>query len=242
MGTGGAGRGAQESFDRRGNGLAKDVLLILVRHGESLWNRENRFTGWVDVDLSPVGEDEARSAGNRLAPFGLSRTFTSGLRRAQRTLSLILEVSDRGTLPVERSDALNERHYGDLQGLDKDETAKKFGAAQVHIWRRSYDIAPPGGESLKMTKERVLPYVHGTILPCLLRGENCLVVAHGNSLRAMIMELEQMNSDEITQLNIPTATPIVYRLKVVAPDPGPISGLPGIAILEKSVLDGSGKG
>ena len=140
------------------------------------------------------------------------------------------------------SEALNERHYGDLQGLDKDETAKKFGAEQVHIWRRSYDIAPPGGESLAMTKDRALPYVHSIILPELLKGENCLVVAHGNSLRAMVMELDRMSREEILALNIPTATPILYRLGIVAPKPGTVPGLPGIEVLEKKILDGSKNG
>lgn len=222
--------------------MGKEALLILVRHGESVWNRENRFTGWIDVDLSELGEKEARQAGERLRDYPLSRAFTSGLKRAQRTLELILEVSGHRDLPVLRAEALNERHYGDLQGLNKDETAKKFGAEQVHIWRRSYDIAPPGGESLKTTKERVLPYVHAEILPALIRGENCLVVAHGNSLRAMVMELEQMTPDQILALNIPTAVPILYRLAIVSPGPGAIPGLPGIAILEKRILDGTNGG
>ncbi len=214
-------------------------MLILVRHGESVWNKENRFTGWVDVDLSPLGEEEARKAGKRLSDYPVSRAFTSNLLRAQRTLDLILEVSRHLGVPIEMSEALNERHYGDLQGLNKDETAKKFGAEQVHIWRRSYDVAPPGGESLKMTKDRVLPYVHKAILPALLKGENCLVVAHGNSLRAMVMELDQMSREQILELNIPTATPIVYRLSIMAPDKGLLPGLPGISILEKKILDGS---
>jgi 2,3-bisphosphoglycerate-dependent phosphoglycerate mutase len=222
--------------------LGKEALLILVRHGESVWNKENRFTGWVDVDLSPKGEEEARSAGERLKKYPVTKAYTSALKRAKRTLDLILEVSGHRGIPVTASEALNERHYGDLQGLDKDETAKKFGAEQVHIWRRSYDIAPPGGESLAMTKDRALPYVHSIILPELLKGENCLVVAHGNSLRAMVMELDRMSREEILALNIPTATPILYRLGIVAPKPGTVPGLPGIEVLEKKILDGSKNG
>jgi 2,3-bisphosphoglycerate-dependent phosphoglycerate mutase len=219
--------------------LSKEALLILVRHGESIWNKENRFTGWIDVDLSAKGEEEARSAGERLKKYPITKGYTSALKRAQRTMDLILEVSGHKGIPVIDAEALNERHYGDLQGLNKDETSKKFGAEQVHIWRRSYDIAPPGGESLKMTKERALPFVHGTILPALLKGENCLVVAHGNSLRAMVMELDRMTKEEILELNIPTATPILYRLRIVAPQPGSVPGLPGIEVLEKKVLVGS---
>lgn len=222
--------------------MGKEALLILVRHGESVWNKENRFTGWVDVDLSPKGEEEARSAGERLKNYPLTKAYTSALKRAKRTLDLILDVSGHRGIPVIASEALNERHYGDLQGLDKDETAKKFGAEQVHIWRRSYDIAPPGGESLAMTKDRALPYVHSIILPELLKGENCLVVAHGNSLRAMVMELDRMSREEILALNIPTATPILYRLGIVAPKPGTVPGLPGIEVLEKKILDGSKNG
>ena len=149
-----------------------------------------------------------------------------------------METSEHKGIPVERSEALNERHYGDLQGLDKAETAKKYGDEQVHIWRRSYDVAPPGGESLKTTKDRVLPYVHTAILPALLKGENCLVVAHGNSLRAMIMELESLTKEQILEVNIPTATPIVYRLAIV-PGASPIPELPGIQIREKKTLDGT---
>ena len=218
--------------------MGKEALLILVRHGESVWNKENRFTGWVDVDLSPRGEEEARVAGRQLSGYPVSRAFTSNLLRAQKTLSIILETSGHSGVPVEKSEALNERHYGDLQGLNKDETSKKYGAEQVHIWRRSYDVAPPGGESLKMTRDRALPYVHSAILPALVRGENCLVVAHGNSLRAMVMELDRMTKEQILELNIPTATPILYRLGIVAPDAGTVPGLSGITVLEKKILDG----
>ena len=222
--------------------MGQDALLILVRHGESEWNKENRFTGWVDVDLSTRGEEEALIAGRRLSHYPVSRAFTSDLLRAQKTLALILESSRHKNIPVEKSQALNERHYGDLQGLNKDETAQKYGAEQVHIWRRSYDVAPPGGESLKMTKDRVLPYVHSAILPALLKGENCLVVAHGNSLRAMVMDLEQMTREQILELNIPTATPIVYRLGITKPEKGSIPGFPGLTILEKKILDGTKEG
>ncbi len=185
--------------------------LVLVRHGQSQWNLENRFTGWVDVDLTDLGREEARRAGMNLSGIPFYRAFTSMLKRAQETLRIIQEAASLHDLPVMKTTALNERHYGDLQGLDKDETAKKFGAEQVHIWRRSYDISPPGGESLKTTAERVLPYFEGEILPALLKGENCLVVAHGNSLRAIVMVLEQLTPKEILEVNIPTAVPLYYE-------------------------------
>ena len=185
--------------------------LVLVRHGQSQWNLENRFTGWVDVDLTDLGREEARRAGSHLSGIPFYKGFTSMLRRAQETLRIIQDTAGLTTLPVVRTTALNERHYGDLQGLDKDETAVKFGAEQVHIWRRSYDISPPGGESLKTTAERVLPYFEGEILPALLRGENCLVVAHGNSLRAIFMVLEKLSPKEILEVNIPTAVPLYYE-------------------------------
>lgn len=197
--------------------LQKDPLihevgkLVLVRHGQSQWNLENRFTGWVDVDLTDLGREEAMKAGSHLSGIPFSKGFTSLLKRAQETLRLIQESAGLLSLPVFKTSALNERHYGDLQGLDKDETAKKFGVEQVHIWRRSYDISPPGGESLKTTADRVLPYFEGEILPALLRGENCLVVAHGNSLRAIVMVLERLTPKEILEVNIPTAVPLYYE-------------------------------
>ncbi len=206
--------------------------LALVRHGQSQWNLENRFTGWVDVDITKLGEEEARRAGNHLKGISFSRAFTSDLKRAQRTLQIIMETTGSTQLPVVRDEALNERHYGDLQGLDKDETAKKYGKEQVHIWRRSFDVPPPGGESLKMTLERVLPYVDREILPCLLKGENILVVAHGNSLRSIVMVLDQLDEKSILELNIPTAVPIIYTFRPVHLDQ-PVTGLKDLSVLEK---------
>ena len=186
--------------------------LVLLRHGESQWNLENRFTGWVDVPLSPRGIQEAKDAGEKLRTFTFDRAFTSVLARANETLRLALEAIDQTGIPVEKDKALNERMYGELQGLDKDETAKKYGDAQVKIWRRSYDVRPPGGESLKDTAERVLPYYEGTIKPHLLKGDTILVAAHGNSLRALIMELEQLSREQVLELNIPTGAPLLYEL------------------------------
>jgi len=186
--------------------------LILVRHGQSQWNLENRFTGWVDVPLSEAGIDEARHAGELLKGYHFDQGFTSALIRAQETLRIILEVIGQTDLPVERDQALNERHYGDLQGLNKEETAKKFGDEQVHIWRRSYDIQPPNGESLKDTRARVLPYYDKHILPLLKQGKKVLIVAHGNSLRSLVMQLDNISERNITELNIPTGAPIRYLI------------------------------
>ena len=186
--------------------------LVLLRHGESQWNLENRFTGWVDVPLSPRGIDEAKNAGNKLRSFTFDRAFTSVLERAIETLRLVLDAIGQSNIPVEKDKALNERMYGDLQGLNKDETAQKYGQAQVKIWRRSYDVRPPGGESLKDTAERVLPYYEHTIKPYLLKGETILVAAHGNSLRALVMELEQLSREQVLELNIPTGAPLLYEL------------------------------
>lgn len=186
--------------------------LILLRHGQSVWNQENRFTGWVDVDLSEKGIEEAKRAGERLRSLPVDRVFTSVLKRAIDTAAIALKVAGKEGLPTERDQALNERHYGDLQGLDKDETRKQHGAEQVHLWRRSYDVAPPGGESLKDTCKRVLPYFHEKILPCLKKGENVLVAAHGNSLRALTMELERLSPEEIVKVEIATGVPIVYDI------------------------------
>ena len=186
--------------------------LILLRHGESQWNLENRFTGWVDVPLSPRGIQEAKDAGEKLRTFTFDRAFTSVLARANETLRLALEAIGQIGIPVEKDKALNERMYGELQGLNKDETVKKYGEAQVKIWRRSYDVRPPGGESLKDTAERVLPYYEGTIKPHLLKGDTILVAAHGNSLRALIMELEQLSREQVLELNIPTGAPLLYEL------------------------------
>jgi len=186
--------------------------LILLRHGESQWNLENRFTGWVDVPLSPRGIQEAKDAGEKLRGYTFDRAFTSVLARANETLRLVLDTISQTDIPVEKDKALNERMYGELQGLNKDETAKKYGEAQVKIWRRSYDVRPPGGESLKDTAERVLPYYEQTIKPYLQKGDTILVAAHGNSLRALIMELEQLSREQVLELNIPTGAPLLYEL------------------------------
>jgi 2,3-bisphosphoglycerate-dependent phosphoglycerate mutase len=186
--------------------------LILLRHGESQWNLENRFTGWVDVPLSPRGIQEAKDAGEKLRSFKFDRAFTSVLARANETLRLVLEAIGQTSIPIGKDKALNERMYGELQGLDKAETAKKYGDEQVKIWRRSYDVRPPGGESLKDTAERVLPYYEQTIKPYLLKGDTILIAAHGNSLRALIMELEQLSREQVLELNIPTGAPLLYEL------------------------------
>ena len=188
-------------------------LLVLVRHGQSSWNLENRFTGEVDVELTPLGREEARAAGQRLTGFSFSRCFTSMLHRAIETLTLILEVSGHPDLPIIRDKALNERNYGQLQGLNKAETAQKYGDRQVAIWRRSYTVRPPGGESLQDTAARVTPYYKKEIEPFLRKGENILVVAHGNSLRALMMYLEKISEEQIAEVNIPTGTPRVYNLR-----------------------------
>ncbi len=186
--------------------------LVIVRHGQSQWNLENRFTGWIDIDLSPKGVEEAKSAGKKLVGYKFDKAFTSALTRAQRTLDIILEEIDQKSIPVEKDKALNERMYGDLQGLNKDETRQKFGAEQVHIWRRSYDVAPPNGESLKDTAARVMPYWNEKIVPELTDGKSILIAAHGNSLRALVMHLENLSKEEILQTEIPTGVPKVYEL------------------------------
>ena len=186
--------------------------LVLLRHGESQWNLENRFTGWVDVPLSPRGVQEAKNAGEKLRSFTFDRAFTSVLLRANDTLRLVLDAIGQSNIPIEKDKALNERMYGELQGLNKDETVKKYGEAQVKIWRRSYDVRPPGGESLKDTADRVLPYYAQAIKPSLLKGETILIAAHGNSLRALIMELEQLSREQVLELNIPTGVPLLYEL------------------------------
>lgn len=191
-----------------------DRLLVLVRHGQSDWNLKNLFTGWRDVDLTEKGVAEAREAGRKLKAQGLKFdvAFTSALKRAQRTLDLMLAELDQAGIPVFRDQALNERDYGDLVGLNKDDARKKWGEEQVHIWRRSYDVAPPGGESLKDTLARALPYYVTDILPRVLRGERVLVSAHGNSLRALVMVLDKHTPDSITKLNLDTGVPMIYRL------------------------------
>lgn len=188
--------------------------LVLVRHGESQWNLENRFTGWVDVPLSPKGISEAANAGDRLKKENIhfDVAYTSLLQRAQNTLKLILEKLGQSGIPVHKDQALNERHYGDLQGLDKAETAKKFGDDQVKIWRRSYDIAPPNGESLKDTAARTLPYFEKHILSELKNGRNVIVAAHGNSLRSIVMDIEKLTKEQVLELNLATAVPLIYQM------------------------------
>ena len=186
--------------------------LVLVRHGESQWNLENRFTGWEDVPLTETGKREAARAGELLRGTRFDVAFTSVLQRAIRTLDIILETTGQTDLPIIKDQALNERHYGDLQGLNKAETAKKYGDEQVHIWRRSYDVPPPGGESLKDTAARTLPYYDRAIAPRLAAGEQVLVVAHGNSLRSIVMQLDGLTKEQVLELNIPTGVPIVYEL------------------------------
>ena len=191
-----------------------DRLLVLVRHGQSEWNLKNLFTGWRDVDLTEQGVTEARAAGRKLKAQGLTFdiAYTSALKRAQRTLDLMLEEMGQTGLPIVKDLALNERDYGDLSGLNKDDARAKWGEEQVHIWRRSYDIAPPGGESLKDTLARTLPYYVTEILPRVLRGERVLVAAHGNSLRALVMVLEKLSHEQILKREIGTGVPIIYKL------------------------------
>ncbi len=190
-------------------------LLVLVRHGQSEWNLKNLFTGWKDPDLTEQGVKEAIDAGRRLKALGLTfdKGFTSDLVRAQDTMKLMLKELGQEDLPVSRDLALNERHYGDLCGLNKDDARQKWGAEQVHLWRRSYDVQPPGGESLKDTVARVLPYYNQEILPAVLRGERVLVAAHGNSLRALVMVLDRLTAETIPSMELATGVPLVYRLK-----------------------------
>lgn len=186
--------------------------LVIVRHGQSQWNLENRFTGWVDIDLSPAGKEEALKAGNKLKDYKFDEAFTSDLKRASGTLDIILKEIGQTGIPVQHDKALNERMYGDLQGLNKDECRTKFGEDQVKIWRRSYDTPPPGGESLKDTAARVLPYYKSKIEPELMKGKDILISAHGNSLRALIMHLEKLTPEQILQTEIPTGAPKEYIL------------------------------
>lgn len=186
--------------------------LVIFRHGQSVWNLENKFTGWVDVELTEQGMQEAKKAGEKLKGFTFDEGFTSDLKRAQQTLEIALEVCGQSNIPVTKDKALNERMYGDLQGLNKAETAKKFGDEQVKIWRRSFDIAPPNGESLKDTAARVIPYFEKNIVPKLKQGKNIVIAAHGNSLRALIMHLEKMSPEQILEFEIGTAVPRLYEL------------------------------
>lgn len=198
--------------------------LVLIRHGESQWNLENRFTGWIDVPLTDKGREEARRAGEKLRDIRFDKAYTSVLQRAIETLEIVLTVIGQEQLPVARDQALNERHYGDLQGLNKAETAEKFGKEQVHQWRRSYDIAPPGGESLKDTAARTMPYYESHIAPDVRAGKNVLVSAHGNSLRSIVMHLDQLTKEQVLELNLATGVPILYEMS------------PDLQVLSKRIL------
>ena len=190
-------------------------VLILIRHGQSVWNAENRFTGWTDVELSERGVGEAERAGDILSEIRFGVVHTSGLIRAQKTAEIIMSRNNvSGKIPVMKDQRLNERHYGDLQGLNKAETAEKHGAEQVHIWRRSFDVPPPGGESLKMNAERTIPYFEEEIVPDLRDGKNVLVSAHGNSLRSIVMHIESISPEEIVSLEIATGTPMFYKYDI----------------------------
>jgi 2,3-bisphosphoglycerate-dependent phosphoglycerate mutase len=192
-----------------------DRLLVLVRHGQSEWNLKNLFTGWKDPGLTELGVEEARTAGRRLRERGIrfDIAFTSVLSRAQETCRLLLEEIDQPNLEITRDQALNERDYGDLSGLNKDDARARWGAEQVHLWRRSYDVQPPGGESLRDTVARVLPYYVQEVLPRVMRGERVLVAAHGNSLRALVMVLDRLTPDTIPSMELATGLPLVYRVK-----------------------------
>ncbi len=194
--------------------------LILIRHGESQWNLENRFTGWVDIPLSPKGEQEANQAGEKLKGYKFDKGYTSVLIRAIKTLDIILEIIDQSGLPVERDKALNERHYGALQGLNKADIGRQYGEEQLKIWRRSYDVPPPKdktdlnpdgiSESLKDTADRTLPYFESKVLPDVLAGKDIIVAAHGNSLRSIVMRLDRLSKEQVLELNIPTGIPLLY--------------------------------
>ncbi len=187
--------------------------LILIRHGQSVWNASNRFTGWTDVDLSDKGVIEAEEAGRQLSDIRIDVVHTSDLIRAQRTAKIVIQQNESSgeDVPTKYDWRLNERHYGALQGLNKAETAEKHGAEQVQIWRRSFDVPPPEGESLEMTAERTIPYFTEEILPDLESGKNVLVSAHGNSLRSIVMHIEGISPDDIVSLEIPTGSPLLYR-------------------------------
>ena len=188
------------------------ATLVLIRHGQSLWNAENRFTGWTDIDLSKKGEKEAKEAGEKLENVAFDVVHTSALMRAQRTAEIIIKHNKISQdIPTYKDERLNERHYGSLQGLNKTETAEKYGAEQVHIWRRSFDISPPDGESLKMTAERTLPYFKEEVLKHLDEGKNVLISAHGNSLRSIVMYIENISKEDIVKLEIQTGVPRTYE-------------------------------
>ena len=188
--------------------------MVLVRHGQSEWNKLNLFTGWKDPDLTELGVQEAEEGARAIKDYGITFdiAFTSVLQRAEKTCQIILEINGQSDLETIHDQALNERNYGDLAGLNKDDARAKWGEEQVHIWRRSYDVPPPGGESLKDTGARVWPYYMTEILPRVLRGEKLLIAAHGNSLRALVKILDRMGDDEITRLNLATGVPMVYKL------------------------------
>lgn len=185
--------------------------LVLIRHGQSLWNMENRFTGWVDVPLTSQGEDEAKAAAAKIASLRFDVAYTSALSRAQKTLDIIL-AANGWTIPIIRDQALNERHYGDLQGMNKDDMRRVYGEEQVHIWRRSYDVPPPHGEALKNTAERTLPFYERCILGDIRQGKNVLVVAHGNSNRSIVMKLDNLTGEEVVKLELGTGVPLIYEL------------------------------
>ncbi len=189
--------------------------LVLVRHGQSEWNLKNLFTGWKDPGLTELGVREAEDGARALKDYGITFdiAYTSVLSRAQKTCEIILDIIGQSGLQTIRDQALNERDYGDLAGLNKDDARAKWGEEQVHIWRRSYDVPPPGGESLKDTGARVWPYYMTEILPRVLRGEKVLVAAHGNSLRALVMVLDRLSREEVLKLNLATGVPMVYKLK-----------------------------
>ena len=189
--------------------------LVLVRHGQSEWNEQNLFTGWRDPDLTAQGVDEARRAGDALKAQGMTFDlgFTSLLQRAQKTCALLLAHLGQTDLPVTRHEELNERDYGDLSGLNKDDAREKWGEEQVHIWRRSFDIPPPGGESLKDTAERVLPFFNSEIMPLIKQEKDILIAAHGNSLRALVMQLDGLSAEQIIAVNIGTGEPYCYEMK-----------------------------
>jgi 2,3-bisphosphoglycerate-dependent phosphoglycerate mutase len=194
--------------------------LVLLRHGESQWNLENRFTGWVDIPLSPKGEAEANQAGQKLKGYKFDKGYTSVLRRAKDTMDIVLKNINQVNLPLERDKALNERHYGALQGLNKADIGKKYGEEQLKIWRRSYDVPPPKdvtdlnpdgiSESLKDTAARTLPYFEAKIIPDILAGKSIIVAAHGNSLRSIVMRLDNLSKEQVLELNIPTGVPLLY--------------------------------
>ena len=192
----------------------KTNKLVLIRHGQSIWNEKNLFTGWKDIGLTKKGINEAESVGEQIKRIGtkFEAMYTSSLVRAQKTGEIILECISQKEIEIISDQSLNERNYGELTGLNKDQAKKDFGESQVQIWRRSYDIPPPNGESLKDTYERVVPYFIKTILPRLLRGENILITAHGNSLRSLVKYLEKISEDEIVKLEIATGEPIFYEL------------------------------